>query len=76
MNTNVRMNRRKNWVVMALAIVFLPAMAQRPYIMVDQFGYRPADEKIAVLADPLEGFNAADHYVPGEWLQVRIPACG
>jgi endoglucanase len=71
MNINALMNRLKNWVGMALAIVFLPATAQRPYIMVDQFGYRPADEKVAVLADPLEGFNAEDHYMPGELLQVR-----
>jgi hypothetical protein len=26
------------------------------YIIIDQFGYRPGDKKIAVLADPQQGF--------------------
>jgi endoglucanase len=65
------MKGMKNLAGMALAISFLPAMGQRPYLMVDQFGYRPADEKIAVLADPINGFNADDLYLPGEILQVR-----
>ena len=42
-----------------------------PYIMVDQFGYRPEDTKVAVLVDPQEGFNAEDEYVPGGVLEVR-----
>jgi endoglucanase len=71
MNISMRMNRLKNPAGLILAIAFLPAMAQRPYIMVDQFGYRPADEKVAVLADPVRGFNAGDQYLPGEILQVR-----
>jgi endoglucanase len=71
MNINLRMNRLKNLMGVVVAIVFIPATAQRPYIMVDQFGYRPADEKVAVLADPIVGFNAGDHYVPGDILQVR-----
>ena len=41
------------------------------FIMVDQFGYRPSDTKIAVLADPQTGFNAADAYQPGPELQIR-----
>lgn len=41
------------------------------FIMVDQFGYRPADTKIAVLADPQSGFNASDSYQPGPEIQVR-----
>lgn len=45
--------------------------AQRPYIMVDQFGYRPQDKKVAVLADPVSGFNAADTYAPGNTLEIR-----
>ena len=42
-----------------------------PYIMVDQFGYRPEDTKVAVLIDPQTGFNAEDEYVPGGVLEVR-----
>ena len=51
----------------------VPVMGGRetPYIVVDQFGYRPEDAKVAVLVDPQEGFNAEDEYVPGGVLEVR-----
>lgn len=49
----------------------MPVFAQAPLIMIDQFGYRPADEKVAVIADPVMGFNAGDDYFPGESLQIR-----
>ena len=42
-----------------------------PYIMVDQFGYRPQDKKVAVIVDPQQGYNAADFYIPGEVIEVR-----
>jgi endoglucanase len=42
-----------------------------PYIMVDQFGYRPMDVKVAVIADPQKGRNAADSFIPGSFLEVR-----
>ena len=42
-----------------------------PYIMVDQFGYRPQDSKVAVIVDPQKGFNATDSYVPGKTIEVR-----
>ncbi|MBE9047782.1 glycoside hydrolase family 9 protein [Pleurocapsales cyanobacterium LEGE 10410] len=42
-----------------------------PYIKVDQFGYRPQDNKVAVIVDPQQGYNAADSYVPGEAIEVR-----
>jgi hypothetical protein len=62
----------KRYLIIFQIIVFIaPLIAQRPYIMVDQFGYRPQDEKVAVLADPVEGFNASDSYSPGEVLEVR-----
>lgn len=35
------------------------------YIVVDQFGYRPNDRKVAVLRDPVEGFDAAESFEPG-----------
>lgn len=40
-------------------------------IVVDQFGYRPGDEKIAVISDPQTGYNAAASYTPGNTLEVR-----
>lgn len=41
------------------------------YIVVDQFGYRTAMAKRAVLVDPEVGWNAADEYRPGPELEVR-----
>jgi endoglucanase len=36
-----------------------------PVILVDQFGYRPGDSKVAILRDPRTGFDAAVDYTPG-----------
>jgi endoglucanase len=41
------------------------------YIMIDQFGYRPTDQKIAVIIDPQIGFNAKDEFNPGSIYEVR-----
>ena len=35
-----------------------------PFIVVDQFGYRVADEKIAVLRTPVTGFDKGSSYTP------------
>ncbi len=40
------------------------------HIKIDQFGYLPAAQKIAVLSDPQVGYNAPDPYTPGTELQV------
>jgi endoglucanase len=44
------------------------AMAQsvNHFIIVDQFGYLPESQKIAVLKDPQTGFDADSSYTPGE----------
>lgn len=36
-----------------------------PWIKVDQFGYQPAMQKVAVVVDPQAGFNAAEAFAPG-----------
>jgi hypothetical protein len=36
-----------------------------PYIVVDQFGYLPSGEKIAVIRDPQTGFDADESFTPG-----------
>ena len=41
------------------------------HILVDQFGYRPADPKVAVIRDPKVGFDAADTFSPGSTYQLR-----
>jgi hypothetical protein len=47
----------------------LPRVTGR--IHVDQFGYRPELAKVAVISDPIEGYNAHEAYQPGELLEVR-----
>lgn len=47
----------------------LPAVTGR--IAVDQFGYLPGSEKVAVISNPVRGYNASDKYRPGPELQVR-----
>lgn len=42
-----------------------------PHIRLDQFGYRPDSKKVAVLADPINGFDAAQSFAPGNTWQVR-----
>jgi hypothetical protein len=41
-----------------------------PFIVVDQFGYLPDGEKIAVVRDPQTGFDAADAFAPGASYEV------
>jgi hypothetical protein len=41
------------------------------YIVVDQFGYRAKMAKVAILVDPVRGWNASDSYRPGANLEVR-----
>lgn len=35
------------------------------YIVVDQFGYRPAAKKVAVIRDPIMGNDASESFTPG-----------
>ncbi len=77
------LNRRNLWLILlclcicagswpaSRADAAIPGATLQKYIMVDQFGYRPDDDKVAVLVDPQVGFNASDSYTPGSTLQVR-----
>jgi endoglucanase len=40
-------------------------------IKVDQFGYRPADKKVAVIAQPQTGQNAPSSYTPSSTFKIR-----
>lgn len=40
------------------------------HIHIDQFGYLPSGSKVAVISDPLVGFNSGLSYTPGSNLQV------
>ena len=41
------------------------------HIRIDQFGYRTSDIKIAVISDPIIGWNADEAYLPNLRLDVR-----
>lgn len=41
------------------------------HLLVDQFGYRPADPKVAVIRDPVIGFDNGHRFTPGTLYQVR-----
>lgn len=42
-----------------------------PFIRLDQFGYLPNSKKVAVLADPVAGFDAGLAFTPGNVYEVR-----
>ncbi|MDB6103730.1 MAG: glycoside hydrolase, family 9 [Gammaproteobacteria bacterium] len=46
------------------------------HLLVDQFGYRPEDPKVAVIRDPRKGYDAADEFSPGTAYEVRSAADG
>jgi endoglucanase len=41
------------------------------FIKTDQFGYRTNDQKIAVISDPVIGFNASLGFTPGTDYEIR-----
>lgn len=45
-------------------------LAQDVFITVDQFGYRPGDSKVAVLRDPVEGYDSLLSYTPGNTINL------
>ncbi len=49
-----------------LLVLSLSTFAQQsPHIHVDQFGYLPQMNKVAVISNPQSGFNAGESYTPG-----------
>lgn len=41
------------------------------HIVIDQFGYRPADPKVAVIRNPHVGYDSANGFTPGTEYEVR-----
>lgn len=41
------------------------------HILIDQFGYRPGDPKVAVIRSPEQGYDVADKFKPGDLYEVR-----
>lgn len=58
--------------VLAVVVVSAaPPGQMTDHIIVDQFGYLPEMVKVAVIAEPQQGFNAPAPYTPGSKLEVR-----
>ncbi len=58
-----------------------PALAEQTTqlshnILVDQFGYRPGDPKVAVIRTPQIGYDAAQPFTPGVHYEVRAEEDG
>jgi hypothetical protein len=64
------MNLKNTGFLLLISSIANLLQGQEVYIMVDQFGYRPHDTKVAVLANPVEGYNEADEYIPGDSLYL------
>lgn len=46
------------------------------HFRIDQFGYRPADTKIALIVEPQTGYDAPSPYTPGATLEVHRASDG
>lgn len=58
--------------VKPLTGVTIPGLPEiTSHICVDQFGYLPDASKVAVISDPVKGYNSFDHYTPGAKLELR-----
>jgi endoglucanase len=49
----------------SFSLSYLFSQAQSPYIVVDQFGYIPAANKVAVIRDPQTGYDNTATFTPG-----------
>src|SRR3954465_4965451 len=56
--------------VSLLQAMAVPATISQ-FIKTDQFGYKPGDQKIAVISDPQLGYNSALSFSPGATYQVK-----
>src|SRR6478752_7243523 len=79
--TMMRGNGTKGFAAIILTILGQQILAaevkETPQIIVDQFGWRPGDVKVAIFADPQKGQNSADQLVPGREFEVRsVSAAG
>ncbi|MFI1770900.1 glycoside hydrolase family 9 protein [Thalassobellus citreus] len=52
-------------VIFILFTFFIYSQTHSKHIVVDQFGYRSTSEKIAVLRNPVTGFDASESFTPG-----------
>ncbi len=66
---------RTLFTIVGLVIFYgLGAQEVSPFIHVDQFGYLPDATKVAVLSDPVVGFNSGQSFTPSGQVEVRNAA--
>lgn len=58
------------FVLTSVCVLASPATTTQ-FIKIDQFGYRPNDQKIAVITNPVTGYNNATPFAPGAVYEVR-----
>jgi len=56
--------KKKLLLLFIIQCLFGFSQTTSPHIIVDQFGYRPASEKIAVLKNPITGLDASQSFTP------------
>ncbi len=54
----------------------LMAQTTTDHIHIDQFGYLPSAQKVAVISNPQTGYNSNDSYTPGAMLELVNEATG
>jgi len=52
-------------------VITTNTFGQSTFIHVDQFGYLPSADKVAVLSNPITGYNANDSYTPPAIIELR-----
>ncbi|MBR6266679.1 MAG: hypothetical protein IKR66_08830, partial [Bacteroidales bacterium] len=57
-------------VVFSCIATLLFAQKESKYIVVDQFGYLPESQKIAIVRSPKIGYDANEQYTPGKKFAV------
>lgn len=62
--------------IFLLTAVISSGQAITKYIVVDQFGYLPESQKIAVIRDPQTGFDADESFSPGDNFSVINKSSG
>lgn len=62
------LKKNKFFITLVIALFFFASIYSQynsKYILIDQFGYLPESEKIAVIRDPQTGYDADESFSPG-----------
>ncbi len=59
------------WIIIGLSTYLQVAFSQSPHIHINQFGYYSEAPKVAVISDPITGFNSSESYDPSSTLEIR-----